>query len=179
MIAPEEYGAALYTLAKSEGENGPVNYLQTLRAIDSLFREQPEYGKLLDSPAIMTEKRLRLIDDACGTCEQNILNFIKILCEKHALYQLHACVTAFVKRYNEEHSVTEATCVTAREMTQAQHEALYRRLCDITGGEVQLTVKVDPALIGGIVLLVNGRQLDGSVKTRLDTFRSRLAETIV
>ena len=42
-----------------------------------------------------------------------------------------------------------------------------------------LTCRVDPSLVGGIVLLVDGKQLDGSVKARLDSFRKSLAETIV
>ncbi len=49
----------------------------------------------------------------------------------------------------------------------------------MTGKEIILTCSVDPSLVGGIVLVVDGKQLDGSVKARLDAFRKSLAETIV
>lgn len=177
MIAAEEYGRALYALAQ---EDGAVDaYLRTLEQIDDLLREQPAYKKLLDTPAIPTEEKLGLIDEAFGECEKNILNFMKILCEKHALFRLHDCVRAYVKLYQEEHAVSEATCITAQPITEAQKSALIRRLSDMTGKQVALTCQVDPSLIGGIVLLVDGKQLDGSVRTRLDTFRQGLAETIV
>lgn len=179
MIAAEEYGRALYVLAQAEGEDVLASYLQTLEQVDALFKEQPSYKKLLDTPAIPTEEKLGLIDEAFGGCETNILNFIKILCEKHALFRLHDCVRAYRKLYREEHAITEASCITAHPMTEAQTEALKQRLCAVTGKQVILTCRVDPALIGGIVLLVDGKQLDGSVRARLDTFRQGLAETIV
>lgn len=177
MIAAEEYGRALYALAQSE--NASDAYLQTLEQIDTLFKREPEYRKLLDTPAIPNEEKLTLIDEAFGECETNILNFIKILCEKHALFQLHDCVRAYRKLYREEHAITEASCITAYPMTEKQTEALKNRLCAVTGKQVRLTCRVDSSLIGGIVLLVDGKQLDGSVRARLDTFRQGLAETIV
>ena len=177
MIAAEEYGRALYALARSE--DAVDAYLQTLEQIDALFLREPDYKKLLDTPAIPTDEKLGLIDEAFGGCEKNILNFIKILCEKHALYRLHDCVRAYVKLYQEEHAIAEATCITAIPMTDAQTEALRSRLCKVTGKQIRLTCNVDPSLIGGIVLLVDGKQLDGSVRARLNTFRQGLAETIV
>ncbi len=179
MIAAEEYGRALFTLAKEEGEDAVKAYHQTLEQIDNLLRTQPEYQKLLDTPAIGTEEKLGLIDKAFGECEQNILNFIKILCEKHALYRLHDCFLAYRKLFREEYAITEASCVTAHPMTEEQKTALCEKLCRVTGKEVLLTCRVDPSLVGGIVLLVDGKQLDGSVKARLDSFRKSLAETIV
>lgn len=179
MIAAEEYGRALFTLAKEEGEGGPKAYLSTLEQIDTMLRTLPEYQKLLDTPAIPTDEKLGLIDEAFGECEQNIINFMKILCEKHAFCRLHDCVRAYQKLYREQYAVTEASCVTAHPMTEEQKDTLHEKLCRVTGKEIILTCSVDPSLVGGIVLVVDGKQLDGSVKARLDAFRKSLAETIV
>ena len=177
MIVAVEYGRALYALAKETGET--QEYLQTLSQIDALLNANPAYGKLLDTPAITTEEKLGLIDEAFSGCEQNILNFMKILCEKHAVCDLHACVKAYEALYDEEHGITEATCKTARPLSEEQVRALTEKLCTVYKKQVRLTCSVDPDLIGGIVLLVDGKQIDGSVRARLDTFRASLAETIV
>ncbi len=179
MIAAEEYGRALFTLAKEEGENGPYNYLCTLEQVDALLQTKPEYLKLLDTPAVPIDERLRLIDEAFGECEKNIINFFKILCEKYAFCYLHDCVKAYQKLYREAYAVTEVSCVTAHPLTETQKEALYDKLNKVTGKKIILTCRIDPSLVGGMILVVDGKQFDGSVRARLDTFRRNLAETIV
>lgn len=177
MIAAAEYGRAMYSLAKADHAEHAV--LETLTGIDQILTKNPGYTKLLDTPAIPTDEKCGLIDNAFGECEQIVLNFLKILCEKHAVYQLHACVKAYNKLYNEEHGIAEATCITARPLGEEQRAALCGKLSEMTKKTIRLTEKVDAALIGGIVLLVDGKQLDGSIRTRLDGFRQALAETIV
>ena len=180
MIAAEEYGRALYTLANEDGGDASAHaYLQTLQQIDTLLSDQPAYRTLLDTPALPTDEKLGLIDAAFGGCEQNILNFIKILCEKRAIFQLHACVDAYAKLYREQHAMTEARCVSAYPMTQEQTEALRAKLSAMTGKDVSLICDVDTALIGGMVVYVDGKRLDGSIRARLDAFRQGLEETIV
>ena len=179
MIAAEEYGRALFMLAQGEGEDGPSNYLCTLEQVDALLQTKPEYLKLLDTPAVPIDERLGLIDEAFGACEKNIINFFKILCEKYAFCHLHDCVKAYQRMYREVYSVSEVSCVTAQPLTEQQKEALYEKLNRVTGNEIILKCTVDPSLVGGIVLVVDGKQIDGSVKTRLETFRQNLAEIIV
>ncbi len=179
MIAAEEYGRALFSLALEAGEDGPSDYLCTLEQIDALLQTMPEYQKLLDTPAISIEEKRSLIDEAFGECETNIIHFFKILCEKHAFCRLHDCVRAYQKMYREQYDVTEASCVTAQPMSEAQKRALWEKLSQVTGKEIILKCHVDPSIVGGIVLVVDGKQLDGSVKARLDAIRKSLAETVV
>ena len=179
MIAAEEYGRALFMLAQEAGEAGPSDYLCTLEQVDALLQTKPEYLKLLDTPAVPIDERLGLIDEAFGVCEKNIINFFKILCEKYAFCHLHDCVKAYQKMYREVYAVAEVTCTTAQPLTEHQKETLYDKLFSMTGKEIILTCHVDPSLVGGMVLVIDGKQLDGSVKARLDTFRRNLAEIIV
>ena len=179
MIAAEEYGRALFTLAQGEGEDGPSDYLCTLEQVDALLQKKPEYLKLLDTPAVPIDERLGLIDEAFGECEKNIINFFKILCEKYAFCCLHDCVKAYQKLYREAYAVTEVSCVTAHPLTELQKEVLYEKLNRVTGKEIILTCRIDPSLVGGMILVVDGKQLDGSVKARLDMFRRHLEENIV
>lgn len=177
MIAAAEYGKALFSLAKESRAEDAI--LETLKAVRDMLSNHPAYIKLLDTPAIPTDEKLGLIDKSFGECEQIVLNFIKILCEKHAVYQLHACVATYIQLYNEEKGICEATCISAMPLTDFQKNALCHKITTMTHKRVQLTEKVDSTLIGGMILLVDGKQLDGSVKTRLDNFRLALADIIV
>lgn len=177
MIAAAEYGKALFSLAKETHSEDAI--LETLKTVRDMLSNYPAYSKLLDTPAIPTDEKLSLIDKSFGECEQIVLNFIKILCEKHAVYQLHACVSTYIQLYNEEKGICEATCITAMPLTDFQKNALCQKISIMTHKRVQLTEKVDSALIGGMILLVDGKQLDGSVKTRLDHFRLALADIIM
>lgn len=177
MIAADQYGAALWSLAKADGTQDAV--LETLCGVRDALVQNPDYIKLLDTPAIPTDEKRGLVDQAFGECEQNVLNFIKILCEKHAVYQLHDCVKAYIRLYNEENGITEAACITIDPLTDEQRDALKAKLSAMTGKRVKLTEQTDSSLVGGIVVLVDGKKFDGSVKTRLDGFRQALADTIV
>lgn len=177
MIVVEEYGKALWKLASEEGKT--EDYLETLSSMEEIFRRNPGYAKLLDTPAVATEEKLALIDRAFGGIEGNLLSFLKILCEKHAVYQLSGCVSAYRKRYREENGIAEAFCETAVPLSEPQKDALTRKLAQITGKKIVLTCKTDPSVIGGIVLRMEGRQLDGSIRARLDEFRRSLAGVIV
>ena len=177
MIPAEEYGRALFMLASED--NAVTEVRDTLLQIDAVIAENPAYAALLDTPAIPTEEKLGLIDAAFGDAEQIVLNFLKILCEKRAVYRLHECVGAYRKLYHEAMGITEAVCITAKPISDAQRALLQNKLCELTGKQVLMTTETDPSLIGGIVLLMDGKQLDGSVRARLDTFRKRLADTVV
>ncbi len=173
----EEYGQALYSLAtSSENED---SMFDTLTAIASLLKANPDYVKLLDSPAIPIGEKLSLLDEAFGQVEPYALNFTKILCERHMLHALGGCVDAYKKRYYADKGIEEATAITSRPMTDAQCTAMREKLSRLTGKEIRLENRVDPHLIGGVVLRMEGRQLDASVRTRLEDLRRRLAESVL
>ncbi|MCQ2432582.1 MAG: ATP synthase F1 subunit delta [Clostridia bacterium] len=177
MIACEEYGEALYTLAV---QNGRIQeFDQNLSAITQVLKSHPEYVRLLDTPAVPTKEKLTLISEAFAGAEPLVLNFMMILCEKHAVYLVPDCYKVFKRIYFEEHNIAEAVCVTARPLSAAQTSALQTKLQTLTGKTIHLRCDVDPAVIGGIVLRCDGRQFDGTIRAKLETLRHNLASVIV
>lgn len=177
MIVTEEYGKALWKLALEEGKT--KEYLETLEGVGKIFAENPEYGKLLDTPAIPKEEKLALLDRSFGMIETNLLNFLKILCERRAVRYIGGCVSAYRKLYREANNICEASCVTAVPLSDKQRQALTQKLSSITGKTIELSCQTDPSVIGGVVLRMDGRQFDGSIRARLDEFRKNLAKVIV
>jgi len=177
MIEVQEYGKALYELAEESQLSEEV--LQEMEQVNALFVENPDYVKLMDSPAISSDEKIKLIGDAFGDTQVYLLNFLKILCEKHAICDFSGCMEAYRKIYQEEKGILTATAVTVSPLSDVQKEKLTEKLAAITGKKILLKNEIDPKLLGGISLQLSGKQYDASLRARLESFRKQLSNTIL
>lgn len=172
------YGGSLYDLAAEE-QLTDVILLQT-KEVRKLFWENPDYVKLLSEPAIPFEERKGLIETAFGTqVERYLINFIKLLCERNLLRELAGCCDEFVRRYNLEHGIVEAVVTSAVALSSEQASALKEKLEKVSGKKVDLKQKTDSAVLAGIRVEMEGKQLDGTVQGRLSGISRRLTDIIV
>ena len=177
MINAYEYGRALYLLSEEEKITEEIAY--QIKEILAVLDSNPQYCNVLDTPAIATEEKPKIIERAFGSSHLYVSNFIKILCSKRAISQFGECVKAFSEAYDEARNIMRATAVTATPMKERQIKALSEKLEKITGKTVEVSNVVNPDLIGGVTLRYEGKQFDGSVKSHLDELKKRLSETIV
>lgn len=177
MIDAKEYGKALFLLTEEDGTTETV--AEDLKIVQKLLRENPRYEKLLDTPALAKAEKLRLIDRAFSSLHENVLNLIKILCEKHSVYQLSRLADIYAVLCDEARGIMRAEVLTAVAMTAKQISALTSRLSALTGKTVIIKNTVDSTVLGGVVLRYAGKQLDGSLKARLENFEKSLKEIVV
>ena len=85
------------------------------------------------------------------------------------------CARAYRLRYNEAHGILEATAVSAVPLTAEQIRRLHEKLEKLTGKTIDLKTKVDPAVLGGIRLDIEGTELDGTVQNRQSALRRDIA----
>ena len=176
--AARVYGGSLYDLATEEKLDGQI--MEQMNEIRQIFRENPGYLKLLGEPAIPQEERIKLLDEAFGgQVEPYLLNFLKLLCEKKILREFSGCCEEFTRRYNVDHNIATAVVTSAVALTDEQMAALKDKLEKISGKTVTLTQKTDPTVLAGLKVELEGRQLDGTVKSRLDDLSRKLNELIV
>ncbi len=167
------YGGSLYELALEERLTGEI--LAELQQVLTLLDENPDYGRFLSTLSISKEDRCHALDEAFqGRIQPYLLSFMKILCENGTFSQLKGCAREYRTRYNHDHGIVEVTAVTAVPLKGALREKLLQKLQTTLGKTVELSCRVDPACMGGILLELPGRQLDGTVKHRLDTLASTL-----
>ena len=153
------YGGSLYDLAAEEGLDERI--LGELDGVTALLNGDAEY--------------LHLLEAFRGQVHLYVLNFMKLLCEKGALRELPGCARAYRLRYNEAHGILEATAVSAVPLTAEQTRRLHEKLEKVTGRHIDLKTKVEPAVLGGIRLDIEGTELDGTVRSRLAGLRSSIA----
>lgn len=167
------YGGSLYELAKEEGRTELIH--TQLQQVIAIFDENPAYWQLLDTVSICKQERCKALDEAlAASVDPYLLNFIKILCENGMIAQLRGCAKEYRRRYNEDHSIVDVCAVTAVSMSQPLQQKLKEKLQSILDKQVELSCKVDPNCMGGVLLQLPERQLDGTVKHRLDALRESL-----
>ena len=172
------YGGSLYDLAAEERLTDVI--YEQAKEIRKLFGENPDYVKLLSEPAIPFEERKGLIETAFGTqAERYLVNFIKLLCERNILHEFAGCCEEFTRRYYAEHGIAEAIVTSAAALKEDQISALKTKLEKISGKKVELKLVVDPTVLAGIRVEIEGRQLDGTVQSRLSGISRRLNDIIV
>ena len=177
MTDAREYGVALFLITEEDGTTERV--AEDVRLSANIFRQNPDYIRLLDTPALKKEERTALIDESMSGLDLRLKNLIKILTERHAAHGFVSAAEAYLEKYDESRGIIRAEAVSAVALTDDEKERLAKRLSEKTGKTVILTNKTDPSILGGIKLRYDGIQLDGSVKTRLDAFEKSLRNTVI
>ena len=168
----------MYDLAAEEQLTEPI--MKDLIEVRGIFRENQDYLRLLAEPSIKREERIGLIEKAFGTaCERYFVSFLKLLCDRGMLGEYEGCVEAYKKRYNADHNIAEAVVTSAVALNDGQLKALSARLEEMSGKTIALTSKVDPKVLAGIKVELEGKQLDGTVMGRLAGMSKKLEEIII
>ena len=177
MTDMKEYASALFLLCKEENTIDTVR--AELDALKQVLAENPEYTKLLDTPAMKKEERLALAEAAFGGFSEYLLNVILILAERHLATGLPRLCDEFATLSDDERGILRAEAVTAVAMSDAQIARLATKLSERTGKTVIIKNTVDPAMLGGVKLRYGGTQLDGTVKASLDRFERALEGSVI
>ena len=169
----------------SGGVSGlPESFLSQVAQTEGDYLSQISEHKVpraCDSIWIMFHgKSIRLAFLSFGTeAERYLVNFLKLLCERGILGEYSGCCEEFTRRYNVDHNIATAVVTSAVALTDEQMAALKDKLEKISGKTVTLTQKTDPTVLAGLKVELEGRQLDGTVKSRLDDLSRKLNELIV
>jgi F-type H+-transporting ATPase subunit delta len=151
---------------------------QQLEILGRCFRENPDYLRLLSSPKIPKDERLGLLDALLRErTHPYVQNLLRLLTEKGRLRVFLPCCEAYGRLLDAQHDVLRVEIYAADTLAGEAVEKLIRKLEKRTGKKVKLTCKSDPACIGGIKLLYDGKQLDGTVKGFLSDIKKRLINT--
>ncbi|MBQ8953483.1 MAG: ATP synthase F1 subunit delta [Clostridia bacterium] len=170
-----EYGEGLFDLAREEKLADRIH--EELNAVRDILRAEPRYVRLLQSHALPKAERLQALDGAFrDRVHPYVLNFMKLLLERGALSDFSDCARYYHGRWCEKKGVVEASVTSAAPLTESQKAALSRKLGEISGKTVVLLEHIDPAVMGGLRVDMEGRRYDNTIRHRLDLMRRRLAD---
>jgi F-type H+-transporting ATPase subunit delta len=130
---------------------------------------------VLANPAIAIERRAAALSDMLADrVSQPVLNLVQLSLRRGRIEDLPRIAAEFRRLDDERQGIVHATVTSAAELTQDEVRELTSRLERSTGGRIALDVEVDPSLLGGLVVRVGDRMIDGSVRGRLERLRNQL-----
>ncbi|MEF3367019.1 F0F1 ATP synthase subunit delta [Methylocystis sp. 9N] len=171
------YASALYDLATEKRAADEVD--AALDSFQTLLNESADLRRLVRSPVFSAQEQVKALDAVLSKAGIGGIaaNFIRLVASKRRLFVISDMIAAYRRLHDEAKGLAHAE-VTVAAPLKADHEAALRAaLTGVTGGKtVQLAVKTDPSIIGGVVVKLGSRMVDASVRTKLNAIRTRMKE---
>jgi len=174
--AAHRYARALFSLAREQGEIASIR--RELDDMAQLLAANPELRRRLFQPLHPVRERSEVLKRICeqGRGSETIQNFFAYLIEKRRLVAFDAIRDEFDRLADEAAGRVRAQVRSANPLRDEQRARLVDALSRRTGKEVELTVHVDPSLIGGAIATLGGLVFDGSLRTQLALLRGTLTQ---
>ncbi len=167
----KRYAKALVEVAAASNELDAVR--QDLRAVAELLRDHRDLRQLVSNPSVSRRAAGEVIGDVAAAMHLGPLTatFLQVLLEGGRLAGLETIVRAYELLMDERLGRVRAVVTSAAPLDADGQERLRRRLGEVTGKDVYLELRQDPALLGGVVAQIGSRVFDGSLKTQLARLR--------
>ncbi|MBR6390683.1 MAG: ATP synthase F1 subunit delta [Lachnospiraceae bacterium] len=169
------YADALFELAIEQNKTG--EWKEEIEAIKTILHDNPQFGELMSHPRVLKEEKLKLAEEAfAGKADPEIVGLIRIIIEKDRYNQIDAIFDDFIDSVKEHEGIGVAWVTTAMELTQAQKDAVEKKLLDTTDYKtMEMHYLTDESVIAGMTVRIGDRVVDSTVRTRLnDLTRSLL-----
>jgi F-type H+-transporting ATPase subunit delta len=163
----ERYAAALYELADESRALDRV--ADDLRGLARLLAESADLARLIRSPVLGRQEQARAMKavlDRTG-CDPLTARFVGLVAQNRRLFALPAMIKAFLATLARRRGEIAAEVTSAQPLTPAQADAVVAALRQAVGAKVSVETRVDPSLLGGLVVRVGSRMVDSSLKTKL------------
>jgi F-type H+-transporting ATPase subunit delta len=168
------YANALFELAQDQKSVDAVS--ADLASLRRALENSPDLTRLVRSPVFSAQDHARALKAILEKMDANVLTtkFVLLLAEKRRLFVLIQIIAAYERLVAKSRGETEAEVTAARALSDAEITELKSVLKSRLGKEPRLHAKIDPTLLGGLVVKVGSRMIDSSLRTKLDGLRAAM-----
>ena len=167
------YARSLFEVARDQDKLDAVR--EQLGAFSDALSETRDLQVFLFSPYFSTQEKSEGLDKAVSDAEPIVINFLKLLIEKHRMPVLFRIRANYDALWEEENKLLPVHITSAVELDDAIVKQLGERISEQTDRKVDMSAEVDPDILGGIVVRVGNSILDASVRNRLEQLRRQVA----
>lgn len=163
------YAVALFDLARDAQSLDTV--ADSLAGLKQAIAQSPDFKGLINSPVLSRDaagKTIAAVASSMGT-DGLTTKFLGVLAQNRRLGQLPAVIRAYETLLSNHKGEARAEVTSAHPLTQTQITALQKSLKARVGRDVAVDAKVDPAILGGLVVKIGSQMIDSSIRTRLNT----------
>jgi len=177
-LVSKTYGEALYEVAMESGEDKALELMEEIRCISELLEQNPRFDELLAHPGIPKQEKLQVVENVFrGRVSDELAGLLEVVVSKERYRDLAAIFTYFTDKVKEQQKIGVAYVTTAVELGAEQKKALSAKLLQTSGyRQMELHYEVDASIIGGMIIRINDRVVDSSIRTKLDGLTKQLLQ---
>ena len=167
------YASALLSIANDE--NKVVEYQQEVKELMKIIKDNPDFLMLLDSRFLTVSERKEKVSEILVNFSSDVVNFIKIIVEHNRISYLEDILQAFNTLCNESRDIVEGLIYTAFPLEEKTLLKIKQKISEVEHRDVDLIVRIDPTLIGGVKVVINSHVYDGSIKNKIEKMQVDLS----
>ncbi len=168
-----KYAQAIYEIASERALLDNVE--KQLRLVEATIAGHTDLATLMYHPLVPAPAKKETINRVfAGDLDGFVQNFLLLLIDKRREPALPAIIREYIRLANEARNIAEAEVFTAKELSAGQLEALAAKLSSVTGKNIVLKTTIDQELLGGVVVKIGDKLIDGSVARQLKALKTAL-----
>jgi F-type H+-transporting ATPase subunit delta len=168
------YATALFELARDENQLDGVG--QDLATLRQALAESADLERMVKSPLVSRDESTKVVAALAGEMKLGsiVTKFLGVLAANRRLGSLDTIIRDFRSLSARHRGETTAQVISAHPLDQGQMAALTARLKSMVGSEVAVDATVDPSILGGLIVRLGSRQIDGSIRTKLNALATAM-----
>jgi F-type H+-transporting ATPase subunit delta len=169
----KKYAKAIFEIAQDEDKL--QEYGQEIADVAGLIQSQAELHLFLSDPQVEPGMKKQVLQDIFQTdVSEDVRHFLMLLIDRRRISLLVEINALYQQLSNQARGIVIADVTTAQELSEAQADGLQQKLQQVTERKVKLRRHIMPAIIGGVVIRIGDRRVDGSVRGSLQSLRGTL-----
>lgn len=170
------YARSLFELSQDAGTTSATE--NDLGRFEAMLEGSEDLQRLIKSPVFSSDEQLKALSAVLDSAAIGGLvgNFLRVVAQNRRLFAVPQMIRAFREIAADARGEATAEVTAAHALSADQERALEATLKEVVGKDVTVKVTVDPSLLGGLVVRVGSRQIDTSLKTKLNSLKFALKE---
>ena len=163
------YSKAIFEIA--EEKNQVKEIYEMLNSAMVLYRTDKEFKNFIRNPLISNEEKKLVLNEIFGKDNRDNLNILLYILDKGRINCIKYIVAEYLKIYYRKNRILDVRATFTKELTDEQKKKLIDKLSQKTGKEINLEIKIDKNILGGGVIRIGDKIIDGSIRRELDNWK--------
>ena len=178
-LVSKTYGEALFEIAMESDDPGKLQELfDEVQQVSRILGEEQEFHKMMMHPGIPKQEKVQAMEAVFkGRVSDDLTGLMEIVIQKERYGELQHIFAYFIDKVKEQKGIGAAHITTAVALTEAQKKATVDKLIETTSYQsIEADFETDETLIGGMVIRINDRVVDSSVRSKLNDLKRQLLQ---
>ena len=163
------YSKAIFEIAEEKNQVKEIYEMLTSAMV--LYRTDKEFKNFILNPLIDSEQKKSVLNKIFGKDNSDNLNILLYILDKGRMNCIKYIVAEYLKIYYRKNRILDVKATFTKELTDEQKKKLIDKLSQKTGKEINLEIKIDKDILGGGIIKIGDKIIDGSIRRELDNWR--------